>query len=298
MTENNKSYGLFLGCLMPTEQYGYEMSVREVFPKLGIELLDIEGASCCGAPMRNINLNLTLYLSARNLALAERMGIDILAPCPNCHLALSEVKRELAGNPQLAEKINGMLAEEQEGLTYSGKVNILHPIDVLHDVIGLEKLKELATTPLSETEFAAHYGCHLVRPHKTGRPDDSENPQKIEKILEAIGAKSREYPEKLNCCGAAVLGHEADSALSKTGLKLKAIQDHGFKGLVTVCPWGHKMFDSNQKDAGQTIGETLSMPVLYLTQLVGIAIGLDQKKLGVELNQSPINELEFIKAEE
>ena len=93
------------------------------------------------------------------------------------------------------------------------------------------------------------------------------------------------------------MGHEGDSALSKTGLKLKAIQDHGFKGLVTVCPWGHKMFDSNQKNAGQTINESLSVPVLYLTQLIGIALGIDQKKLGVDLNLSPIHELEFVHVE-
>jgi heterodisulfide reductase subunit B len=127
----------------------------------------------------------------------------------------------------------------------------------------------------------------------SGRPDDSENPQKIEAILKALGAEPVQYPQKLDCCGAPLLVNLPDSALTKTGQKLQAVQEQGIQGLVDVCPWCHKMFDNRQTKAGEIVATKLAVPVFYLTQLLGIALGIPKEKLGLDLNLSPVDTLTF-----
>ena len=239
--------------------------------------------------MKSVNQFLTLYLSTRNLAIAEKHHLNLFVPCAMCHLALSECHHVLEKNPAMRERINSLLAAED--LKYTGESLIVHTIDLLHDQIGLEKIKEHVKKPLTGLKIAAHYGCHLIRPSEIGRPDDSENPQKIESILKTLGAEPVNYPQKLDCCGAPLLANLPESALTKTGQKLQAIQEQGIQGMVDVCPWCHKMFDSRQIKAGETVAAKLEVPVLYLTQLLGIAFGLPAEKLGLNLNLSPINKL-------
>ncbi len=281
-----KQYALYLGCLMPTEQYAYELSIRETLSHLGIKLVDLEGFSCCGEPMKSINQLMTLYLSARNIALAERHSLDILAPCAMCHLSLSDCLYVLGHNPVLKQRITSLLAKEN--LELKGTSRIVHLIDLLHDDIGLGALAEFVKNPI-KIKVAAHYGCHLVRPSEIGRPVDSENPQKMERILNVIGANPADYPQKLDCCGAPILAHLPESALTKTGQKLQAVQEQCFDALVTVCPWCHKMFDERQQKAGETIAVSLHVPVFYLTQLLGLALGIDKEKLGLNFNVSPVD---------
>ena len=300
MTDNGISdekitkVGLFLGCVIPTEQYAYELSLRKVLPKLGVELVDVEGFSCCGSPLRSINLNMSMYLSLRNLAVCEMAGLDMLAPCPLCHLALSEALN-LINDSECKEEINrykSMLAEE--GLELNGKLKLFHPLDLLHDVIGIDEIKNHVKKQLPKTMLACHYGCHLIRPTDTCRPDAAEHPKKMENILEAIGATSKDYPEKLNCCGGPLILNLPDSALTKTGQKLQAVQAQKFEGLVDTCPWGHRLFDARQKNAADTVGEKLDVPVFYLTQLVGLAFDIPPEDLGLNLNLSPIDKIESL----
>ncbi len=290
-----KKYGLFPGCLMPTEQYSYELSIRETFPLLDIELIDLDGFSCCGEPMKSVNQYLSLYLSARNLAIAEKHHLDVFAPCAMCHLALSECQHILEKNSVMKERINTQLATE--GLIYSSTSKVIHTIDLLYDHVGIDKIKEHVKKPLLNLKIAAHYGCHLIRPSEIGRPDDSENPQKIELILKTLGAEPIHYPEKLDCCGAPLLANLPESALTKTGQKLQAIQEQGIHGMVDVCPWCHKMFDTRQTKAGETVAVKLDVPVLYLTQLLGIAFGISKEKLGLDLNMSPVEKLQLEKVD-
>jgi heterodisulfide reductase subunit B len=283
-----KKFGLYLGCLMPTEQYAYELSIRETLPLLDIELIDLPGASCCGEPMKSINQLMTLYLSARNIALAEKKSLDIFAPCAMCHLALTECQHIIEHNESMKQRINALLA--QEDLEMKGTAHVFHTVDLLHDIIGLDTLKKIVRHPVS-FKVATHYGCHLIRPSEIGRPVDSENPQKMENILIALGATPVDYPQRLDCCGAPLLAHLPESALTKTGQKIQAIQEQGFDALVTVCPWCQKMFDARQQKAGEIIAATLNIPVFYLPQLLGLALGIEKKKLGLHLNQSVGNDL-------
>jgi heterodisulfide reductase subunit B len=286
-----KKFALFPGCLMPTEQYAYELSIRETLPLLDIELVDVEGFSCCGEPMKSVNKFLTLYLSARNLAIAEKYHLDLFVPCAMCHLSLTECQHILNENSSMKERINEMLVFEE--LKYTKRRRIIHTVDLLYDLVGIKKIKEHIKRPLTGLKIAAHYGCHILRPGEIGRPDDSENPQKIEEILKALGADPINYFSKLDCCGAPLLANLPDSALTKTGQKLQVIKEQGIQGLVDVCPWCHKMFDNRQAKACETVSTKLDVPVFYLTQLLGIAMGINNEKLGLDLNLSPVEKIKI-----
>jgi heterodisulfide reductase subunit B len=284
-----KKYVLYPGCLMPTEQYAYELSIRSILPAYDIELIDIEGFSCCGEPMKSVNQFLTLYLSARNLALSEANELDMFIPCPMCHLALSECNHILNGDEKLREKINSLL--DEEGLQWRGETKLVHTVDLFHHVIGTEKIKQSIKKPLSGLVLAPHYGCHLIRPSAVGRPVNPEDPQMMETLLHAIGVETMPYAEKLDCCGAPLLANLPDSALTKAGQKMQAVQEQNYDGLVTMCPWCHKMFDARQKKAAETVASDISIPVVYFTQLLGVALGIEEKRLGFEFNLSPVDKL-------
>ncbi len=284
-----KKIGLYPGCVIPTEQYGYEMSIRKIMPELGIELVDVENISCCGAPFKSINLVMQTYLSARNMAIFEMEGLDIFAPCPQCHLSLTETKQRLESSGELGEKITSRLMEE-EGLEYRGYLKIYHTLDLLHDLVGIDVLKGKVKKPLG-WNIACHYGCHTIRYTGADRPDSAEHPMKMESIIAALGGRTSDYSEKLNCCGGPLMTTHKDSALTKAGEKLKAVQDRGFDALTIVCPLGGRVLDSKQERAAGMVGEKLDMPVFYLTQLVGLSMGMEPESLGLNLNKSPVSKL-------
>jgi len=286
-----KKYVFYPGCVMSTEQYAYEMSIREILPKIDIELVDVEGFSCCGAPMKSVNQLMTLYLSARNLSIAQKEGLDLFVPCPVCHLSFSECQRIMENNAEMRDRIDGMLSSED--LQYNGSGNLVNIVDLLHDHVGIDRIKKLVKKPLENLKVATHYGCHLIRPSEVGRPVDSENPQKMEMVLKALGAKPLDYAEKLDCCGAMIQANLPESALTKTGQKLVAVQEQGFDVFVDVCPWCHRMFDSKQTKAGETVAAKLDVPVVYLTQLLGLAFGIDKNRLGMDLNLSPVDKIKI-----
>jgi heterodisulfide reductase subunit B len=219
-------------------------------------------------------------------------GLDLLAPCPICHLALTEALNFMQ-QPDCVEdqaRYKEMLAEE--GLEFNGKLKLYHTLDLLHDVVGLNEIAKHIKKPFNNQDFAGHYGCHLIRASECGRPDKAEHPEKLENLLELIGLQSKDYPEKLNCCGGPLILNLPDSALTKAGQKLKAVSDNGFAGLVDMCPWGHRLFDARQKNAADTVGEKLDVPVFYLTQLIGLGLGMSPEDLGLHLNLSPIDKVE------
>ena len=276
---------VYWGCKIPTTQYAYEMSLRQVFPHFDIELVDLKGASCCGGPVRSINTSAAMYLSARNLAIADQTSLgDLLVPCNECHFMLSETKHRIAKDEEMREKIEELLREE--GLTYSGNVKIWHVVDLLHDVVGLDTIKAKVKNPLKGLKFVVHPGCQIIRPSEIGRVDSAENPKKLDALVEAIGAKALDYSEKLDCCGAALLYSHEEAALSLAGSKLKAVQGYGVDGFVDTCPYCHIMYDTRQKEAATIVGGKLSLSVLYYTQLLGLALEIEQEKLGLHLNQS------------
>jgi heterodisulfide reductase subunit B len=281
---------VFWGCRILTEHYGYEMSVREVMPKLGVELVDLKSASCCGDPIKSVSDLAVTFLSARVLAVARKTGLnDLFVPCNRCHLTLSEAKYRLERDAETLEKVEAWFKEE--GLKYPRKLQIWHTLDLLHDVVKLETIKEKVKTPLNGFKFATHPGCQILRPSEIGRVDDAEAPKKLDELVQALGAETIDYSEKLDCCGSALLPTHQDAALSLAGAKIKTLQGYGVDGLVVSCPECHLMYDVKQEAAGATVGGKLRLPVFYYTQLLGVALNIESRKLGLHLNQSPAEQL-------
>jgi len=279
-----------MGCKVATEQFGYELSMRAVLEKLGVEIVDIPGTGCCGGPMKHLNRKTTLAMSARNLALAAKEGLEILTPCSWCDLHLKEADEILSGDEKLAGEVNAVIADE--GIRYTPGVKVNNILDVLVDTVGVDTIKSSVTKDMKGLKMATHYGCHTLRPHKTGRMDDPEAPSKMETLLKAVGIESPDYAERLNCCGSAVAPMEPEMALTKTGQKLQAVQEHGFQGVVNVCAWCQSKMDGQQDAAGKSVGKQISVPSVYITQILGKAFGIDDEKLGLQLNQSPVDKLE------
>jgi len=282
-------YALYTGCTIQTEQFGYEVSVREVLPRLGVELVDMEGASCCGFPaFRSKSILGWLYLSSRNLAIAESLGFDMLPLCNGCHLSFIETKDNLDKDATLKGFITENL--EKEGLKYSGNINVIHIVELLHDTIGVKKIGAAVKNPLKGLKLAAHPGCHAIRPSNLGRPDDSENPQKLDDLIVALGAETMSYPEKTDCCGSSLAMASGKTTLIIAGEKLRAVKGYGFNGLVTTCPFCFKVFDTRQRAIQTAMGDrSLEVPIFYYTQILGLAMGISPEKLGLDLNQSLVD---------
>ena len=281
---------VFWGCCIQANQYAYEMSLRETLPKFDIELVDLRETFCCGDPVKSMNEFAASFLATRILALANLTGLDnLLVPCNRCHFTISEAQDTIKRSLKTAKKILELLKEE--GLEYNPNIKIWHTIDFLHDFVGLEKVKKAVKKPLKGLKIASHVGCQIIRYSDLGRVDDAENPRKFDELIAALGAESVDYAEKLDCCGAALNRSHPDSALSLAGSKLKAVQGLNVGGMAVSCPDCQLMFDARQKDAGTTVGAKLNVPVVYYTQLLGLALGIDEKKLGLHLNQSPAEEL-------
>ena len=281
---------VFWGCRILTSQYAYEISVREAFPRLNVELVDLSEANCCGDPVKSMKDLAANYLAARVLALASKTGLDnLLVPCNRCHFVLSEAKNVLEKNGRFGQRIVEVLKEE--GLEYNPNVRIWHVIDFLHDFVGLDNVKKAVRKSLKGLKLATHVGCQIIRYSDLGRVDDAENPRKLDELVGALGAETVDYAEKLDCCGANLMYSHPDSALSLAGTKLSVLQNLGVDGLVVSCPDCGLMFDSKQKDAETTVGAKLRLPVVYYTQLLGLALNIEQEKLGLHLNQSPVGQL-------
>jgi len=281
---------VFWGCRILTSQYAYEMSVRQVFPKLKIELVDLPETNCCGDPVKSINDSAANYLGTRVLSLARKIDLDnLLIPCNRCHFAISEAKNVMKSDKSFAQKTTSLLKEE--GLEYNPNIKIWHLIDFLHDFVGLDHIRKVVQKPLRGLKLATHVGCQIIRYSDLGRVDDAENPKKLDELIVALGGESVDYAEKLDCCGAALMHSHPDSALSLAGTKINAVKNYGVDGLVVSCPDCGLMFDSKQKDAENTVGAKTNLPVVYYTQLLGLSLNIEPEKLGLHLNQSPADQL-------
>jgi heterodisulfide reductase subunit B2 len=277
-------YAFFLGCIAPLRYPGVEKSTREVCKKLGIELVDLKDASCCPAPgvIRAFSKETWLAAAARNLALAEKEGLEIVTICNGCYGSLFDAAHELHEDPELLAKVNKVLAEI--GMEYKGTTKVRHFAEVLYNEVGLDSIKAAVSKPL-EYEVGVFYGCHFLKPSKIKNLDDPENPHILDDLVEAVGAKSMPRKQKMMCCGA---GGGLRAAFGETALKftkqnLENIQESGAKYIIDVCPFCHLQFDQSQKDLG------FSIPVLHLSQLYGLAMGMDAKDLGLDAHATPVS---------
>lgn len=268
-----------------------EKSTRLVLSKLGCVLHDLEGATCCPTksiikPLGDFGWYLT---AARNLALAERAGFDLLVPCNGCYSTLKSVEVELRINPHLRERLNKVLSKA--GLSYEGAIEVKHLVEALHDDIGISKIKQHVVKPFDGMRIAAHYGCHMLRPSSSIFFDDPNKPKKFEALIEALGAKSVEYETKMLCCGGNLnTADEPDEATALARMKLLEVSKKA-DAISLTCPSCFMQYDSRQY-LMQKSGEKLNVPVLYYPELLGLAMGYEAEDLGMGMHR--IEAAEFL----
>ena len=277
-------YAFFLGCIAPLRYPGIEKSTREVCKALGIELVDLTDANCCPAPgvIKSFSKATWLAAAARNLALAEKEGLDIITICNGCYGSLFDAAHELHEDKELLKEVNKVLAEI--GMKYSGGTKVRHFAEVLYNEVGAEKIKEAVKKPLAY-KVAAFYGCHFLKPSNIKNLDDPENPKILDELIAATGAESMPRKQKGMCCGAGggLRSQFGATALNFTKTNLENIKEGGAEMIIDVCPFCHLQFDLGQKDLG------FKFPVLHLSQLYGIAMGMDAKDLGLDVHVTPVN---------
>lgn len=276
-------YALFLGCHVPVRTINYEISMRKLAEVLGIKLVDLP-FSCCGFPVEPINRVLALTMAARNLAIAERENLDITVLCNACCGMLAEAAIILKEDEELLKKINVNLG--RINLEYSGGVKIRHFSRLLYEDYGVKRIKNGVKRPLKGLKIATHYGCHYTKPSEIYEDfDDPEAPKSIDKLVEATGAKSIDYPGKMDCCGGAVLGINEEIAMKMAKSKLDSVAKANADAMVMSCPFCGIMYDNLQRTIGERFrGAPYNIPVLYVPQLLGLALGLKPDELGFSFN--------------
>ena len=272
----------FLGCIMNNRYPGIEKATRILFDKLDIELKDMEGASCCPAPGVFGSFDQTTWaaIAARNLAIAEEMGADIMTECNGCFGSLRECDHLLKENPAKKDEINAILAETTDK-QFKGETKVRHFAEILYNDVGLDKLSEMFTKDLG-INVAVHYGCHFLKPTaEVGIEESAENPTILDELVEITGAKSVPYKNKMMCCGAGggLRARDIDVTLSYTKEKLDAMAEAGVDAIVEVCPFCHLQFDVGQTEVNAKYGTDFAFPVMHLAQLYGLAMGLSAEEL-------------------
>ena len=273
-----KEYAYFPGCSLEKMAVSYHLSALETTKKLGIKLKELEDWNCCGATTYFYIDELLAYtLCARNLAIAEKTGLDIVAPCSACYKNMYFTAAHLKKDVDLAEHVN--FALEEDDLHYNGGVNIKHLMEVFAQDVSAEEIKAQVTHPLEGIRVAPYYGCQIVRPQKA--KEDVEQPQFFEGILSAIGATPVNYPLKMRCCGGSLIISSRTAALGMVRNLLQCAVDAQATVIATACPMCQVNLECYQQQVNQEFGTNFSFPVLYFTQLIGLAFGIPQKKLGI-----------------
>jgi heterodisulfide reductase subunit B len=276
-------YSYFPGCSLKGTGKAYEESMLRVFKELGIEVRELEDWNCCGATAyMAVDEAAALKLSARNLCIAERMKDEVLAPCSACYLVLNKTARYLTEYPQVGREVHEALG--RAGLSYQGSARVVHPLDVLVNRVGLGEIKKRVKNPLSGLKIAPYYGCQIVRPYSTF--DDQARPKTMDRLLEALGATVVDYPLKTRCCGGSLTGTINEVGLRLVYILLKEARKRGAGIVATLCPLCQFNLDAFQ-DRVASKYEDVTTPVVYFTQLMGLALGIPEDELGLKRNIVP-----------
>ena len=274
-------FAYYPGCSARSTCAELNEATHRVAARLGLDLVPIESATCTGArELRAIDPIGFFTLNLRILALAERENLPLMTICNTCTLNLLDAHAAFLEEPGLGESVNAALSDE--GLRYSGRTRISHFLWVLHEDIGLERLRELVVNPLKGLSVAAFYGCHITRPPQRYGFVDSRNNIALERLAEILGCAPIDYSGRTECCGFHTAAHDERVAIKLTGQHIKSAKSAGAQAMVTPCPLCHTVLDGFQREIAKDMGEKLDMPVLHLPQLVGLALGLTPKELRID----------------
>jgi len=281
-------FAFFKGCKIPYYLEQYDTSTRAVLKTFGVRLVDLD-FNCCGYPNRDINFEAFVLSAARNMALAENKGLDILTPCKCCYGSLKHAIHFMRENDALRTAINGYLKKEK--LEWKGTSKVKHLLTVLSDDIGLPAIYASIAKPLVNLNVAPHYGCHALRPSNIVHFDDPLAPSIFEDLIFATGARPVEWPRRLDCCGNPLLGKNDALSLAMMQNKIDDATESGADCICTACTYCQIQFDSVQANAACSEQPASMMPSILYTQLLGISMGIPERRLGVYLNKIKLEKL-------
>jgi heterodisulfide reductase subunit B len=271
-------YAYYPGCSSHSTARDMHESSIAVAKALGIELAEIEGWTCCGASAAHqTDRALAASLAAANLVLAKEMGLDMVVNCAACYNRSKVANYEVSNSSAMRESVGKAL-----GQPYDGSVPVRHFVEVLTKDIGAAKLRKRFKQSLNGLKTACYYGCYLLRPPEATHFDDPENPTIMESLVEAMGGESLEWPGKVDCCGGGLNLTRTDITVRRSGAIIEMAQAAGAECIVVACPMCQTSLDLRQKDIEKATGRSYNMPIVYITQLLGLCLGIAPKELGFD----------------
>jgi heterodisulfide reductase subunit B len=280
-----KYYTYFPGCSSSDGgAKAYGSSSQAVAKALDVDLAELEDWNCCGStPYTGVDELTSLCISARNLALAEEKGLDLVTPCSACYVILNRANSSLEEYPEIKGKANDALAAG--GLEYHATVRVRHLLDVFANDIGYDEISSRVKRELGGLKVAPYYGCQVLRPGPGF--DHPESPQSLDRLIESLGATATPFPLKARCCGGSLIISEENVALGLVHKLLESASSNGAECIATVCPLCQTNLDVYQKRVNKKFKTNYNLPVLFFTQLIGVAFGIDRRVLGVETGIVP-----------
>ncbi len=277
-------YAYYPGCSLLGTGKSYDESTRAVFEALGVEFHELENWNCCGATAYSSIDECTAFaLASRNLALAHRRGEPIVAPCPNCYLVLTKTQKYLQQYPEIRQRIEQTL--NRLGLQLGDETPVRHPLQVLLETPGLEEIQKRIQKPLKGLRVVPYYGCLLARPFPI--VEDPYRTTILEDFIRVTGAEVVPYPYRTRCCGGALTGVVREAGVRMVHILLREALRQGAQAIVTTCPLCQFNLEAFQDQALGAFGIQERLPVLYFTQLLGLALGLPPEKLGLQRHLVP-----------
>jgi succinate dehydrogenase / fumarate reductase cytochrome b subunit len=278
-------YALYTGCTARESTPELLKSTMAIADKLGIELVLLDEATCCGAShLQDFDEMLSLVLNARNICYAEKLGLPLVTICNTCQLNTALTKDRLDSDEKLREKVNEKLAEV--GLEYKGSSEVKHFLYALQDDFGYENIAAIVTNPIKDINVASFYGCHNIRPshlqHKSNNGENPYKPTSLDNLVVALGGNAVEYESKNKCCGFHVELQNPDTANKLSGNAMLDAIDNNADVMVTPCPLCHLRMDVQQHGISKAVGRDVDIPILHLPQMIGIALGINPKDLGLQ----------------
>ncbi|MCL4515378.1 MAG: CoB--CoM heterodisulfide reductase iron-sulfur subunit B family protein [Firmicutes bacterium] len=271
-------FAYYPGCSLHSTSKEYNISTRRVCRDLGVTLEELPDWNCCGStPAHSTDHLLSIALPARNLAISEAIGMDLVAPCAACFNRLKTAQVEMTENPRLAAEVNKVT-----GMEYQGDVQVFSLVDVIVNQVGLDNITPLVKRKLSGLKVAAYYGCLMVKPPKLVQFDDPENPHFLDDLMQGLGAETVEWPFKTECCGGSLSVSRTDIVVKLANDILGMAKANGANCVVTACPLCQVNLDLRQKEAEKMYGTAYHLPIYYFTELLGIALGHRPAQLGID----------------
>jgi len=279
-------FSYYPGCSLEATAKEYDQSIRAAAKMLDVDLVEIDDWSCCGASSGHCtNHLLSLALPARNLALAEREGLDMAVACAACFLRFKQTNHELRSSDSLRQEI-----EEIIGIAYRGSVEVRHLLDIFVHEVGLEEVERKVEKPLKGLRLASYYGCYLVRPPEITQFDDTENPTLMDDLLKALGAETVDWSHKVECCGGNLMLSRGDIVSKLVGDICQAASEAGAAAVVTACPLCQANLDMRQPSSEK-------IPILHFSELLGLALGAKEQTVKSWLKRHVNNPQEILKSQ-